>query len=291
MPLVFLPDMAGTESWLAGAKDVIVGILLAMVILALVLGGLFLYSNTWPPLSVVESQSMQHDAYTSYIGVIDTGDMVVIRESNGLDVVTYVEGAQTGYSRFGGFGDVIIFMPSGDDTVTPIIHRAIIWLDKNTSGGWDAPSLEDYQGNWAVSSGDGWRGMTGTLILHGIGYANVSVIIELDDMNPHSGYVTMGDFNWRYVPGPVPRIGLIDQSEHGRSAYDLVSTDWVKSKAMVEIPWLGSIKLLITQGNDAAGIPLNSIINLGISVFVVLAVPLLAEYAWDKRRERKGGRQ
>lgn len=283
--------MAAKESWWGGAQDVLIGILAAVIILILVLGGLFLYSGTWPPLSVVESQSMQHSADTSYIGIIDTGDMVVIQESDGLDVVTYIDGAQTGYSRFGGYGDVIIFMPAGDDSVTPIIHRAIIWLEYNSSGGWDAPSLEHYDGNWAVSDGDGWRGMTGTLILHGIGYADVSVVIELDEMNPHSGYVTMGDFNWRHVPGLLPRIGLIDQSEHGRSAYDLITPDWVMSKAMVEIPWLGSIKLLISQGTEPAGIPMNSIIYLGVSIFVVLAVPLLLEYAVDKRRERRGDRQ
>jgi len=268
-------------------QDILVGLLMAVVLLEFVLGGLFLYAVTWPPLSVVESQSMQHDAYTSYIGVIDTGDMVVVQDSDGTDVVTYVDGSKDGYSRFGGYGDVIIFMPAGETDVTPIIHRAIIWLEKNSSGGWDAPSLQDYSGDWAVSDGDGWRGMSGTLILHNIGYADVSVIIELDEMEPRSGYVTMGDFNWRQVPGVIPRIGLIDQSEYGRSANELIAQEWVKSKAVAEIPWIGAIKLILNQAPEPAGVPMNSIVSLGISVFLVLAVPLLAEYLWGRRQKER----
>ena len=277
--------MEGKDGWGSALRDVLIGLLLAFILLIAILGAMFLYSNAWPPLSVIESNSMQHDATSSGLGIIDTGDMVIVKSSDGTDVISYVEGSKSAYEMFGGYGDAIIYRPLGSSDGTPIIHRTIIWLDYNDSNGWNAPSLEGYDGEWAVSAGDGWNNMTGTLLLKNIGYANVTVIIELDSLDPHSGYVTMGDFNWRNVP-ILKRVGYVDQLEEGPSALNLVRPEWVESRAMVEIPWVGLIKLYANDKNLDM-IPLNSIYSLGISVFLILAIPLLSEYAFDRYRRKR----
>jgi signal peptidase len=121
-------------------------IVTAFVIVAVIMLSLYAYCGIWPPMVVVESGSMEHPPspfeHKSYIGVIDTGDMVFVKKVNasqGADVITYVQGEASGYSRYGGYGDVIIYRPNGlkyrgDGTpVVPIIHRLVVWIDVNSS--------------------------------------------------------------------------------------------------------------------------------------------------------------
>lgn len=267
-------------------RDVLIGLSLAFLLLVCILGVMFLYSGAWPPLSVIESNSMQHDASSSALGIIDTGDMMVVKSSNGLDIVTYVEGVQSDYQKFGSYGDAIIYRSLGSMDGTPIIHRALIWLDYNDNGGWNAPSLKNYSGLWSVDNGDDWNNMSGALWLYNIGYADVAVFIDLDSLARHSGFVTMGDFNWRSVPGVLQRVGYVDQLDEGPSALNLIRPEWVESRAMIEVPWVGLIKLY-ANGKNLQMIPMNSILSLGMSIFLVLAVPLLSEYAIDRYRRKR----
>src|SRR5688572_18931519 len=117
-------------SWKDLARDGLV----ALIIVAVVLGGTYAYTGSWPPLVVVESSSMQHGSQQSNFGVIDTGDMVFqqvapTRES----VITYIEGRapNRNYMTYGDYGDVIIFTTGG---ATPIIHRAIMYVTLHDSG-------------------------------------------------------------------------------------------------------------------------------------------------------------
>src|SRR5439155_756042 len=80
-------------------KGLVRDLLVAGIIVVIVLVGIYVYTGVWPPLVVVESQSMQHSGTESHFGVIDTGDMVFQQAApNRADVVTYLEGRASGYA-------------------------------------------------------------------------------------------------------------------------------------------------------------------------------------------------
>src|SRR3990172_3971719 len=67
-------------------------LLIAFIIVALVMAALFAYARVWPPMVVVDSASMQHSNTESSIGVIDTGDLVLVQAVGvAPDVVTYLD--------------------------------------------------------------------------------------------------------------------------------------------------------------------------------------------------------
>ena len=178
--------------------------IVAPLIFLIVLGSIFAYSGIWPPLVVIESKSMQHSPTESYIGVIDTGDIVIVKGSDSIDdVVTYVEGYATGFETYSEYGDVIIYYRSGMEK--PVIHRAIVELEYNfTGGGFDIPSLQNFPASmWSVPGEKTWWNLKESVTLYDIGYANVKVEIDLASMlsymqargTPHGGLITMGDNN------------------------------------------------------------------------------------------------
>jgi signal peptidase len=275
-----------TSSLLSSLKAFIV----APLIFIIILGAIFAYSGIWPPLVVIESKSMQHDAYQasdyvgpSSIGAIDTGDIVIVKEVNGLgDVVTYVEGATSGFETYGEYGDVVIYYKSG--MAKPIIHRAIVELEYNeTGGGFDVPSLLDLPDDaWSVSPGPQqvWN-LQGFLILYDVGYAEVTVSIDLNAMldtmgsNAHGGLITMGDNNW-YTNNQGGNIGRYDQGF--LSVKEPIEGDWVIGKARGELPWFGLLKLWFT-GTAPEYTPPNSQTNLFITLGVVIGVPIVLDTA------------
>ncbi len=123
---------AAQEGWRAWARD----IGFAVLIMAVILGAIYAYTGVWPPLVVVESASMQHSDSESYLGVIDTGDLVFVQAAPArTDVVTYVQGRATGYTTYGDYGDVIVFRLFNRPQDTPIIHRAIMYVIPNGTCG------------------------------------------------------------------------------------------------------------------------------------------------------------
>ncbi len=103
--------------WLALLRDIIVAFLVVAVILSIV----YWYSGSVTPLVAVQSGSMEPN--------INIGDVVLIRGIDRVKVVTYKEGATTNYENFGNYGDVIVYRPNGDAHATPIIHRAMYWVN------------------------------------------------------------------------------------------------------------------------------------------------------------------
>ena len=113
--------------------------LVALAIILLLLVSLFAYTQNWPPIYVIESDSMQHGT-TDNLGLINTGDLVLAQKVQLSQITTYVVGVQTDYTTYGEFGDVLLYYPNGV-VGTPVIHRAIIYLVWNSNGTWSAPSL------------------------------------------------------------------------------------------------------------------------------------------------------
>src|SRR2546426_6984211 len=134
-------------------KGLVRDLLVAGIIVVIVLVGIYVYTGVWPPLVVVESQSMQHSGTESYFGVIDTGDMVFQQAApNRADVVTYLEGRASGYATYGDYGDVIIFRHASDPT--PVIHRAIMYVTLHNNGTYATADVD------RLSQLTGWEATT-----------------------------------------------------------------------------------------------------------------------------------
>ena len=257
-------------------RGMVMMIAVAMIAVIVIISGLFVYSGMNRPLTVVESYSMQHSDDTSYLGIIDTGDMAVMISPDKKSVTTYVEGHENGYSRFGSYGDVIIYYRT---TGNPVIHRAIIWLDYE-DGRWSAPSLEDYPEDLWENEGGTWDNLTGTLTLKALPYKDSTMDISIDldrlalDEDCRSGYLTKGDRNEYFDQNSSIHAMPVEKSE-------------LKAIAGLEIPWLGCIKLLIKDKNTWM-IPDNSktclwILFMDIIVFIVM-VSLIFEYRINMRK-------
>lgn len=283
-------DKGGWKAWV---RDIAV----AVIIMVVILGGIWAYTQEWPPLVVVESSSMQHGDTTSYLGVIDTGDLVLVQTAPArTDVVTYLQGRASGYTTYGEYGDVIIFRIYNLPGETPIIHRAIMNVIPN---GTDAANVPDLAGlptsDWQGIDRNGEPtnspyGLTSVWI-RGMGYNHdLNITFDLSyfarQFRRGPGYITMGDNNAYH------RCQVKDPCSP--SPYD---TSWfpiqsdIIGHARGEIPWFGLIKLLLSPApggccqswGDPAS-PRNSWDSLAIGLVVIIASPFLIEagaWAWS----------
>ncbi|MBN1539253.1 MAG: S26 family signal peptidase [Candidatus Thermoplasmatota archaeon] len=251
----------------------------AMIVLLIIIGALHTYTGNWPPLVVVQSGSMEHSDESSSIGVIDTGDLVFVKKlGEGRGPVTYVEGVMSGHRTYDSYGDVIIFRPNGNETRTAIIHRAVVWIEFNSStyntetgqgGGYDVPSLglrnimdrfiiKDYE--WPERSSGGIREINVATILYKF---------RMYGVVPHSGFLTKGDDN-----EDIDQTSSFGGSEP--SWIQPVKREWIIGKSVGELPWFGIIKLKL-EGNGGNKIHSNSERNLWIALVVIVASPFILD--------------
>ncbi len=260
--------------------------LVALAVIVVVLVGLFAFTQNWPPVFVVESDSMQHGS-NDILGLINTGDLVLAQKVDTSTIVPYVVGMTTGYSTYGEYGDVLLYHPNGGGS-TPIIHRAIVYLDWNPgTSSYSAPELNGLPCGSATdavyrtpgtANGCGTTGLTGTLELMGIGWrsANVTLDLSAPALGDHSGFVTMGDNN--VVCGAGGCIGTPDQSGAAVPVIsELVEPGWVIGVARGMIPWFGAFKLLL-EGNTAE-VPSQSWQFLGLTIAGVILLGFGIHYA------------
>ena len=88
----------------------------------------------WTPMVAVESGSM--------IPHIQIGDIIFVESINRTEIITYEAGKQRDYSSFNEYGDVILYKRYGREGTTPIIHRAMYYVEKGEpmwTGGPAAP--------------------------------------------------------------------------------------------------------------------------------------------------------
>ncbi len=250
---------------------------IALVFVVLVLLTMYAYTGLWPPLVVVESDSMMHgDDNLSSIGTIDTGDLVLVKDVDAAsEVETYMDGVASGHKTYGDYGDVVIYKRGGSDATTPIIHRAIVYLEYdavNTS--YSSESLRPVPDKWDASDpSDTWDHLTSTVTIYNVGWTGQNVVIDIGGMisSHRSGFITKGDQN-----------SATDQSYSGAGPVDI---SWVVGKARGEIPWFGLLKLWSTDslGNPA---PENSVRNLWISIIVIIVAPILVDLALTFREKK-----
>ncbi len=263
----------------------------AFALVASILLIMYAYTGLWPPLVVIESNSMmQSDDNTSYIGVIDTGDMVLVKDIDTRDdVVTYVEGYVSGHRTYGDYGDVIIYKKSGLDDSTPIIHRAVLYLEINSPDydSYRCEALRDLpEDKWALTTGDTWDDITGAINIYDYGYndltvtVNVGGILDAFDRSrdvPTSGFITRGDHN-RWVD-QTSGEGIVP-----------VDVDWVVGKARGEIPWFGLLKLWFTDSLKSEA-PDNSVTNLWIAIAIIIIVPITIDVVLTYRIRKRIARR
>lgn len=263
-----------------------------MLVAILIVGGLYGYiqyeSDVNPTFTNVESQSMQHSD-TSQLGIIDTGDMVILRSVNNTEkdsyghLITYVEGSITGETSFGEYGTVVVYERDNSTTANPIIHRLILWLDYDEdTGHWSAYSLADYS-DWSCTESDDWNDLSGTLTLYNIGFSSKTVSINLDTLAqkaPHSGYLTMGDNTTNnYFDQLTIVIGAVTEEQ-------------INSVAWIEIPWGGIIKLLMNGYSEVISewVP-NSvpcmIITVAAFIFAIIGMNSLSNYHFYSKKYKK----
>jgi len=192
------------DGFVAFVREVL-GSVAAVLLVGLVL---FAVSGLWPPMVAVESPSMEPN--------LERGDLVFLMEAHRLapdsdhgdtGIVTHRTASSGGYTKFGEPGDTVVFRANGRAGQTPIIHRAMFWVN-------DSENWYDEADPEAVGSAS-----------------------SCDDLPncpaPHAGFVTKGDNNRRYdqvtgLSGPV------------RPA-------WVIGTAELRIPYLGYVRLLFGQ--------------------------------------------
>ena len=269
------------DSW-----DIIIVVAIAFVIIVVVAISLINYSGMSSPLTVVESNSMQHSTERSSVGIIDTGDMIVMVSPDNTSVTTFVEGSKTGYQKFGSYGDVIIYKRGNGQN--PVIHRAIIELIYNGDGTWRAPSLEGYDPNkWDNNGNKDYNKMSGIFSMQGLGWRGLSAYIDLDTLPKHSGYLTNGDNN---IASETRTY--FDQSTTIAGDLGLIQDKDIKAMAGIEIPWLGCVKLYM-NGKNVSMIPENSVPCLVVAIvdivffFIVLSIILSLIFSTlENRRSR-----
>lgn len=254
---------------------------IAMAFVASILLAMYAYTGLWPPLVVVESESMMHsDDNISYLGAIDTGDLVLVKDIDSVgDIETYMEGVSSKHKTYGDFGDVIIYKKSGNDTYTPIIHRAMAYLEWNPdTDGYMCEALQRAPSDkWSTSDPDDtWDHLTSTLTIFNVGYRAQSVYIDIgriiSDNRGTNGFITKGDHNI-----------AIDQSQGGSRPVDIT---WVVGKARGEIPWFGLLKLWFTDSLVSEA-PANSVRNLYISLALIIVAPIAADVLLTFRIRKK----
>ena len=212
----------GIVRWFLKTNDenvvVVRDVLSSVAIVGIVALLLFGISGIWPPLVAVESGSMQPN--------METGDLIFIVEEDRFvgdgavkdtGVVTRRSATESGYTKFGNPGDVIVFKPNGNPAATPVIHRAHFWVEDGEHWVEDKASEEI------------------------VGNATCREVPNCPA--PYAGFITKGDYNDAY-----------DQTGGGANT-GIVKPEWITGKAKYRIPWLGWVRLTFDNLLGGALVP------------------------------------
>ncbi len=289
-------------------REVGVAVLVVVVVLAALWGGTGQDFPDEAPVVVIESGSMMHckvpmsiqcepERY-GRIGTIDPGDLVFVRDIDGRsDILTYAAG---GKERYGDAGDVIIYRKDGSTTQTPIIHRAMAWVQVHDNFTYSVPELDIHYAadlNDPALGPESRYGLPRNYAnqleseinrridcyerdLEGSGCFGLQPLDEVPSPSDFSGFITRGDNNPSADQPGISRLPI--------------QPDWVIGKARGEVPWLGLVKLGFTDitGKYFTGQPTYHYerapgdlkVMLFVSLGVIIGTPLAAEFVLNRRR-------
>ena len=94
----------------------------ALVIVVLIVSVAYAATGSWHIGFAVESGSMEPN--------MQVGDLIFVQAPHRTTITTYEEGQQLDYTTFNNYGNVIIYRPNGRMDATPIIHRAMYWVEQ-----------------------------------------------------------------------------------------------------------------------------------------------------------------
>ncbi|MCH2647007.1 MAG: S26 family signal peptidase [Candidatus Poseidoniaceae archaeon] len=276
-------------------------LVLAAGMITLLVLAMWAHTGSMPPLVVVESNSMQHDS-DGEIGTIDAGDLVLVHAPEDNRIVTFAEATDSksdyyGYESLGMEGDVIIYERNGESDSTPIIHRAlfeivigqsvpaenqdqceggVFWEDVCITS-WSVPGSDQVNVKEINLIFDGEN--TGKYACEGIAAQHGSEWFSVENYTPmNPGYITLGDNNDCNDDQGVFEFAQGLSSIHSGMIRP-VQEDWVIGISGAEIPWLGTVKLMVS-GGDSPGVsqvPGQSFIFLILFVGAVLVAPIVIE--------------
>ena len=268
--------------------------LFALLVVGLVVGSASAYAQNWPPAVIVESSSMMHaegEAGYGRWGTIDPGDLVLVK---GLDDPAEVETlVEAGPERYGRAGDVIVYRRLPGQDPTPIIHRAIAYVEVA-----EGPT---YRVRWSVDApcvGGGVKTEDARWCVYGPDGVSLVGVPDAGDapLRPaESGFLTKGD-------NPVSNhdtdqaLGI---SRDASGAPAMVTLDRVEGKARGEVPWLGLVKLALAGKPNEADPPASYVRigsayappDLWVMLGVALALLLGGPFAWDLVKARRARRR
>ncbi|MDP6869932.1 MAG: S26 family signal peptidase [Candidatus Poseidoniaceae archaeon] len=274
---------------------------LAIGMISLIVIAMWAHTGSMPPLVVVESNSMQHDS-DGEIGTIDAGDLVLVHSPEKRNIVTFAEATDPnnpnfGHEKLGMPGDVIVYKRNGEDSSTPIIHRAIFkvniarttsQIDGNCNSGveyqdqcilsWSVPGtsqidVENITVNFDGVDAPGDYNCKIEVMGHG------DVKFRIENWKPSQpGYVTLGDNNLCSDDQGVAKESSGISSNSGGLVKPVLD-EWVIGISGSEIPWLGSVKLLVSGGSSPgiSNVPGHSIMKLVAVIVLVLLIPMIWE--------------
>jgi len=306
-------ENGGPPGWKRALWDILKDVLVAAIIMVLIIGTMYGYTGNWPPLVVVQSGSMMHGADSS-LGVIDTGDLVMVKEINSRDdIITYIEGQQNGHETYGSYGDVVVYRKNGQQG-TPVIHRALMWVELNSTTGntFDLIELNHNQlqktrveSIYNVSrQAEGVREQMPLPSIYNVGervnfgqygwdgrelVIDFKIVFEhmLETSYPdlHGGLLTKGDG----LGNPdIDQQSLPEYGFGGPPWVTPLKEDWIVGKARGELPWFGLIKLYMGGDiNEQNTAPESSKKNLTITLVILIVVPIIIDYINDRRRKKK----
>ena len=288
-------------------------VLLAGGMIVILIFALYAHTGSMPPLVVVESSSMIH-AEEGEVGSIDAGDLVLVHDTSIDSIVTFAEATDKshrnyGYESHGMEGDVVIYKKNGEAT-TPIIHRAILRVIPNevvqATNESECSNDSSYDPEWVVDGKTGacvytWdvpgtnvSNVTAiTLAFDGLqsGYYDCKrevsaahVVVEkylmiYDWVPSHSGLLTLGDANKCSVDqGAAAVNGSSGLRTNDGSTLGPVQESWIVGRAGGEIPWLGTVKLMVSgTGPGLTYVPSSSLLYLFLCIGGVLLMPIVVE--------------
>jgi len=282
-------------------------VFLAIGLVLLLLGSMWLATGMFPPMVVVESGSMKHNE-AGTMGAIDPGDLVLIMDPDRVEIITYVEASNRenenfGYESHGMYGDVIIYEKNGGSD-TPVIHRALLKAETNmTENSIDGSCTEgvyDQLENICILTWD----VPGTDLVN---VQNISLTLDyscaphgnltIDKWVPeHEGYLTTGD-------NRITNGCTIDQLRATSSTADdsyiqsrglkdefgnpvtAVRDVWIVGVASSEIPWVGAIKLFFSGTSDFVSPQTWN--NLFTLIAAIVIIPMIYDMLISRESEEE----
>tara|TARA_B100001250_G_scaffold109907_1_gene92838 strand:+ start:25597 stop:26475 length:879 start_codon:yes stop_codon:yes gene_type:complete len=260
---------------------------LAIGLVFLILGSLWIATGQFPPMVVVESGSMMHDTEDGSLGAIDPGDLVLVMNPDRVDIVTYVEAMEEdnpnfGYTSHGMEGDVIIYSKNGGSD-TPVIHRAILKVISNNT--------QEGEKTWDVLGTSLTNVKSINLVInYPCEYHSGTYNLEISNWVPnHPGFITTGDnpdsngckIDQLAATGQDGRNGLKDDQGNPVTA---VKDEWVIGIASSEIPWIGAIKLFTS--NTHHFVTEETWTNLSFTILIVICSPMIYDSIFRKNEPK-----